>query len=366
MDNREIYENISDIVDEIFNNYVVRRGSVAPYFTQFCNGTTSTCNGLSQWGTVSLANQGLTPLEILRAFYGEDIDLVQNAPVQNITESYPGVPLKVGDTGNEIKILQTELNRIARNFPAIPTIPEENGIFGLTTENSVREFQRIFGLPVTGQVDKSTWYSIKRYYAGVKNLSDLISEGISLEEAQLPYARQLSEGMTGVEVRVLQYYLNVLSYFNPDLNPLPLDGVFGPQTTAAVRAFQLFYGLPQTGVVDTATRNTLSKIYVDTVENLPAGYSGNRAKLYPGYFLSEGMSGENIRDLQTYLSLIGRTYPEVPPLPITGYYGGQTRAAVQLFQQLFGLPVTGAVGPITWYTIAKEYDFLLDEQSAAV
>ncbi len=359
VENREIYENVSDIVDEIFNNYVVRQGSVAPYFTQFCNGTTSRCNGLSQWGTVSLAESGLDPLQILRNYYGEDIDIVMNAPVQNVEESYPGVPLRRGDTGNDVKVIQTELNRISRNYPAIPKIAEENGIFGVDTENAVREFQRIFNLNVTGQVDKSTWYRIKQYYAGVKSLSDLVSEGITIEEAQLPFVRQLSQGMQGPQIQILQYYLNVIAYFNPNLNLSPLDGVFGPATTTAVREFQALYGLPQTGVVNNDTWIRLRDVYAETVASLPEGYSGDRAKLYPGYFLTEGASGQDVRDLQTYLSLIGRYYPELPELPITGYFGSQTADAVRTFQSLFGLPVNGAVGPVTWYTIANQYDFLI-------
>ena len=357
--NREIYENISRIVDEIFNNYVVKQGSVEPFFTQFCNGTTSTCPGLSQWGTVSLANAGFTPFEILQNYYGTDIGIVENAPVAEIEESYPGVPLRIGDSGNNVKIIQTELNRIARNYPAIPKIAEENGVFGVDTEAAVRKFQQIFELAPTGEVDKSTWYKIKQYYVGVKNLSDLVSEGITLSEAQVPFATQLSEGSQGIGVRTIQYYLNIIAYFNPDLNPPPLDGIYGPETSAAVKQFQQYYGLPVTGVLNTATWNVLNRIYSETVEFLPEGYSGDYGKLYPGYFLSEGMSGENIRDLQTYLALIGRNFEAIPEIPVTGYFGTQTRDAVIAFQNAFGIPANGAVGPITWNTIVQQYDFLV-------
>lgn len=357
--NREIYENISRIVDEIFNNYVVKQGSVEPFFTQFCNGTTSTCPGLSQWGTVSLANAGLTPFEILQNYYGTDIGIVENAPVAEIEESYPGVPLRIGDSGNNVKIIQTELNRIAQNYPAIPKIAEENGVFGVDTEAAVRKFQQIFELAPTGEVDKSTWYKIKQYYVGVKNLSDLVSEGVTLSEAQVPFATQLSEGSQGIGVRTIQYYLNIIAYFNPDLNPPPLDGIYGPETTAAVKQFQQYYGLPVTGVLNTATWNVLNRIYSETVEFLPEGYSGDYGKLYPGYFLSEGMSGENVRDLQTYLALIGRNFEAIPEIPVTGYFGTQTRDAVIAFQNAFGIPANGAVGPITWNTIVQQYDFLV-------
>lgn len=356
---REIFENISLIVDDIFNDYVVRQGEIQPLFTQFCNGTTSTCAGLSQWGSVDLANAGLTPFEILQRYYGQNIGIVENAPVADIQESYPGVPLRLGDAGNNVKIIQTQLNRIARNYPAIPKISQENGVFGLETQAAVRKFQEIFGLTPSGEVDKSTWYKIKQYYVGVKSLSDLVSEGLTISEAQVPFATLLREGAQGIGVRTIQYYLNILAYFNPALLPPPLDGVFGASTTAAVRQFQQYYGLPVTGVVNTATWNVLNRIYSETVEFLPEGYSGEYGKLYPGYFLSEGMSGENIRDLQTYLSLIGKNFDAVPEIPVTGYFGPQTREAVIAFQNAFGIPANGAVGPITWNTIVQQYDFLV-------
>lgn len=357
---REIYENISLIVDDIFNDYVVRQGNIEPFFTQFCNGTTSTCAGLSQWGTVSLAEQGFTPFSILQNYYGDDIGIVENAPVAEIEDSYPGVPLRVGDAGNNVQIIQTQLNRIARNYPAIPVIPEPNGIFDLATEEAVRKFQQIFGLTQSGEVDKSTWYRIKQYFVGVKSLSDLVSEGLTLEEVQVPFSTSLREGSQGIGVRTIQYYLNIIAYFNGSLTPPPIDGVFGPSTTQAVREFQNYYGLPATGIVNVATWNVLNRIYSETVEFLPANYSGGFARLYPGYFLSEGMSGQNVTDLQTYLSLIGRNYESIPEIPVTGYFGSQTRAAVEAFQTAFGLDPTGAVGPITWNSIASQYDFLLD------
>ncbi|MBQ8203990.1 MAG: peptidoglycan-binding protein [Clostridia bacterium] len=358
----EVFDNISLIVDEIFNDYIARQGNIEPLFAQFCNGTTSTCAGLSQWGTVSLANEGLIPYAILQRYYGEDINIVNDAPVSEVDESYPGAPLVLGDSGNNVKTIQVQLNRIGQNYPAIPRIARTDGVFGIDTQEAVRKFQEIFNLSQTGSVDKSTWYKIKQYYVGVKSLSDLVSEGVSLEEATLPFSTRLSQGMQGIAVRTLQYYLNILAYFNPNLNPLPLDGVFGPETTQAVRDFQGLYGLTQTGVVTSPTWINLQNAYRETVSALPAGYEGTRAKLYPGYFLSEGMSGSDVTNLQTYLARIGRSYAQVPEIPVTGYFGSQTRAAVEAFQSLFGLPVNGAVGPVTWNTIANQYNFLVETE----
>ena len=340
---REIFENIGNIVDDIFNDYIVRQGSIQPLFAAFCNGTTSQCEGLSQWGTVQLANQGFTPFRILQNYYGTDIGIVEDAPVGFTEESYPGVPLRVGDSGNNVRIIQVELNRIGQNYPAIPKIELPDGIFRLDTESAVRKFQEIFNLPQTGEVDKSTWYSIKRYYAGVKGLSELAAEGVSISEATVPFADELSAGQSGIPVRTVQYYLSIIAYFNGALAPVPLTGEFDSATVAAVERFQEFYGLPVTGIVDDATWNTITRIYTETVAALPAGYEGENAKLYPGYFLSIGMRDENVRSLQEYLAFLGRNIADLPELPVTGYFGTQTEEAVTRFQQLFGLPVSGAV-----------------------
>ena len=203
--NRDIFSNVSDIVDEIFNSYVRRQGSVEPYFTQYCNGTTVTCDGLSQWGTVTLAEQGYTPYEILTYFYGDDIDIVTGAPVRTGTPSYPGLPLRQGDGGNDVRTKQIQLNRISRNYPAIPKIPNPDGIFGQETEDAVRAFQRIFNLTVDGIIGNATWYRIAYLYTAVKRLSELDSEGISLEEASQQYPGVLRPGDTGPEVQFVQY-----------------------------------------------------------------------------------------------------------------------------------------------------------------
>lgn len=359
---RDIFENVSLIVDELFNDFIVRQGTVNPIFASFCNGTTSTCAGLSQWGTVSLANDGLTPYEILQRYYGQDINIINNAPVENVEESYPGRPLRLGDAGNDVEVLQEELNRIARNYPAIPKIAEVNGIFTTATQEAVRAFQDIFDLPVTGEVDKATWYSIKRYYAGVKSLSELISEGVSLEEAQLPFEGILREGSVGVGVSLVQYYLDVIAYFGGLTAIIPINGVYDAATAEAVRDFQRYFSLPETGEVDRDTFNQLSDIYRQTVAGIPDSIYGESARLYPGYILSEGQQSDDVRNLQTYLSYIADFYKDIPKIPVTGYFGSQTRAAVETFQRLFGINVTGVVGAATWYEIAQQYDFLKETE----
>ena len=158
---RPIYESISRIVDKIFNEYVRRQEQEAPYFTSFCNGSTVTCQGLSQWGTVSLANQGLTPLQILRSYYPNDIEIAETNIITDVVTSYPGTPLRTGSTGLDVQTIQTYLNRIRQNYPAIPVITDQSGVFGDSTRAAVIKFQSIFGLTPEGIVGKSTWLSLK-------------------------------------------------------------------------------------------------------------------------------------------------------------------------------------------------------------
>ena len=353
---RDIFENISDITDEIFNNYVVRQGSIAPYFTQFCNGTTVTCEGLSQWGTVTLANQGYTPYQILQYYYGDDINIVQNAPMRPGVASYPGTPLRLGMVSNDVRTIQLQLNRIANNYPAIPKIGNANGFFDQPTENAVRAFQRIFNLTEDGIVGKATWYKIKLYYNSVRRLGELSAEGIPLEEVSPVFPSVLQEGMQGQNVKDLQYYLNVVANFNNAIPSVAMDGIFGPSTTAAVRAFQQFYGLTADGIVGVQTWNKLQDVYQGIRASLSGGVQSPQAKIFPGFSLLEGMEGQDVTDLQTYLALIGRTYTNLPEIPVTGYYGSQTAAAVRAFQRAFGLAETGVVGATTWDTIANEYN----------
>lgn len=355
---REIFENISRIVDEIFNNYVVRQGSVEPLFTQFCNGTTVTCQGLSQWGTVSLANQGFTPYEILQYYYGDDINIVRNAPVEPYIPSYPGAPFGIGSSGNEVRTIQVELNRISNNFPAIPKILPANGIYGESTAEAVRVFQGVFDLPQTGVVNKATWYQIKYIYAAVKGLAELTGEGLRPSEVEQTFPEQLQLGDYGQPVRSVQYYLNVISYFNPEIPEVSADGVFGTDTEAQVIAFERFYGLTPDGVVDFRTWQLIQRIYDDILAGLPEGYESGAAALYPGYNLTPGLANDDVRELQTYLNTIGENYQALPTVPVTGYFGEQTENAVRRFQELFGLDVTGVVGAPTWDAIAREYNFI--------
>ncbi len=354
---REIFENISVLVDELFNDYIRRQGTVEPLFAAFCNGTTVTCNGLSQWGTVDLANQGMTPFEILQYYYGDDIEIVENAPVMQNQPSYMGQPLRLGDASNEVKTLQVRLNRISRNYPAIPKIPSADGYFGLYTEEAVKEFQRIFNLDPTGVVDKSTWYKIEYIFTSVKRLSELNSEGLRLEEVAKQFTEVLSMGMQSNEVKNLQYFLAVIGAYYEQVPPVPITGYFGEQTENSVKAFQRVYGLPETGIVNRQTWEDIYRAYDGIVQSVPVT-AGNDVILYQGRILQEGMTSDSIRILQEYLTFIHETYPDIPAVNNTGYFGPVTRSAVIAFQNRFGIQPTGVVGAVTWNEIAGVYSDL--------
>lgn len=254
---RSFFDNVSRLVDELFNDYLRRPGFVEPLAAKFCNGTTVTCEGLSQWGSQGLAEQGYNSTEILRNYYG-DVEIVPNAPIQGITSSYPGTPLRRGTTGPSVVTIQTELNRISQSYPAIPKIPVVDGIFGSRTEAAVRKFQEVFDLVPDGIVGPATWYALVRIYVAVNRLAELRSEGQRFYANSWATTDPIEPGDRGVKVEHLQYMLSVLSAYISEIPPLTIDGIFGNATRAAVIAAQRRFGLPQTGIVDF---NTWDEIY---------------------------------------------------------------------------------------------------------
>lgn len=254
---RSYFSNVARIVDELFDDYLRRPGFVEPLAAKFCNGTTVTCEGLSQWGSQYLSQQGYNSTQILRNYYG-DVEIVSNAPIRGIQSSYPGAALRVGSSGPEVVVIQTELNRISQNYPAIPKIPEVDGIYGPKTEAAVRRFQEIFDLEPDGVVGRATWYELVRLYTAVTRLSELRSLGQTFYANSWEYPNALNQGDRGEGVRHLQYMLSVLSEFIPQIPEVEVDGIFGPATRSAVLAAQRYLGLPQTGAVD---EDTWDEIY---------------------------------------------------------------------------------------------------------
>ena len=348
----QFFENISQIVDDIFNNYIVKDDQVQPLFAAYCDGINTTCDGLSQWGSVELARQGLSPTEILKRYYGDDIRIVYNAPVSPNIPSYPGFPFRLGSAGNYVRQLKVQLNRISNNYPAIPKIEEENIFFTTDMEESVKAFQEIFDLPVTGTVDKATWYEVKYLYNAVKKVADLASEGISIEEVEFPYGETLQLGEAGPYIRPLNYLLNFLSYFDSDIPKLNLSGEeFTENTKEMVIAFQTSNNIEANGIVDKNTWNALVTCYNQTKELIPEEYLYYEDKLYPGIFLSLGMTGDDILNLQNFLYIICEKTHQIPGVRVNGTFDELTEESIKAIQKRYNLPENGIVGPATWQKI---------------
>lgn len=354
---RNIFTNISQIVDEIFTTYIRRQGDLEPLFAEFCNGTTVTCDGLSQWGTVPLAEQGYNPYQILTYYYGDDINLVRNTPIRGLHSSYPGTPLQLGDRSGAVRTAQVMLNRISQNYPAIPKVYPVDGIFGTGTEQSVLAFQRIFNLTADGIVGRGTWYQMVYLYVSVKRLNELESEGQSILGLDLAYPDAIQPGDQGEKVYILQYFLNSLSNFYNQIPPVALDSIFGPATEQSVLAFQRLFGLPQTGIVGAETWSVLYNAFIGIADELERSANNVIIKTepYPGYELQYGSTGESVRVLQEYLNFISNTYNSIPPVKVTGEFGSYTRNSVTIFQRTFDLPETGIVDKETWDTLASVY-----------
>ncbi len=351
---RPIFENISEIVDDIFNSYVRRQGSVEPLFTAYCDGRQTNCEGLKQWGTVSLAKEGRVPYEILQFYYGDNIDIVTNVPVSDNTPSYPGRPLGLGDSSNDVQQMQIRLNRIARNYPGIPIISPADGNFTAETVQAVEKFQQVFGLTPDGIIGNATWYKIIYIYNSVKRLAELDSEGIAAGEIEQRFKRLLRLGDEGVEVSVIQYYLRVISNYYDTVPSIDVTGTFDTATDMAVRAFQQTYGLPVDGIVGRQTWNDIYRAYRGIVAAQVV--SADALPLYPGNILAEGSEGEYVRVLQEWLAALSDTYTDIPKITVDGRFGGATEAAVRAFQRRFGITANGVVGAVTWDAIASAYE----------
>lgn len=354
VENRQFFETISQVVDEFFNDYLVKDEQVQPFFAMYCDGRVTTCDGLSQWGSVSLANQGKGPLDILRNYYG-NVNIIFNAPSEENVRSYPGFPVEIGTAGDFVRMLNMQLNRIGQNYPAIPVILNDSPYFTIETENAVKKFQEIFNLPITGVVDKSTWYRIKYLYNAVKKISDLYSEGISIDEATLLFNKNLQVGDSGQYIKTLNYLTNVISYFDSSIPFLNLsEDTFNDDTKQVVVAIQNKYGLDSDGIVDSETWKVIKEVYRQIIRDIPSEYYVVLNEFYPGRFLSNGMSGDDIINLQKFLYIICKNTGSIPGVVVNGIFDNLTEQSVRAIQRKYNLEENGVVGPAVWYRIVEE------------
>ncbi len=355
---RNIFEEMSVIVDDIFNNYLTRPNRIEPLFASYCNGTTSTCAGLSQWGTVALAQDGQDFEDILRFYYG-DILINQTNDIRSPDESYPGTPLSLGDSNDDVRIIQEQLNRIAINFPQLPLITV-SGNYDQSTSDTVSQFQRLFVLPVTGIVDRSTWYRISQIYASVKRLAEITSEGQrAVYNQQLYPGTPIQTGSRGSEVQEIQFYLQRIARFNPIVESPVLDGIFGNDTRRSGVSFQNAYNLAQTGIVDEAVWNRLVEVYNGTLDNVDEPSNNVTPVPYPNFVLSPGAQGEYPRYIQQVLNIINNIFVTIPELEEDGIFGRETQQAVNRFSAIFGYEQNGVIDEILWNKINQIYSSVI-------
>ncbi len=357
---RNVFENVDRIVSEIFNSYVRRRGNVEPLFTAYCDGIEVQCNGLSQWGSVALAEQGLTPYEILKYYYGDDIDIISNVTVDGANPDAPSVPLSIGSANDYVRILQLRLNRISDNYPLIPKIATIDGIFAEDTEAAVKSFQETFGLGPDGIVGNATWYSVNRIYNAVKRLNELDSEGIKLDEVTKQYPGVLTLGSSGLGVSNLQYFLSYLSRFYSSIFPATIDGNFGNETRQSVISAQNTFGLIEDGVVGELTWNAIYNAYRGIIAEIPLQYVEGNILPFPGIVLRQGSDNDSVLLLQQYINVIAQIFDDVNSVELTGYFGAQTDRAVRSIQEITGLEANGIVGAITWDAITSLYSDIVN------
>ncbi len=357
---RNIYGNIERIVDEIFNTYIRRKGFEEPLFATYCDGKTSTCTGMTQWGSFELANEGYTPASILKYYYGQDIELVTTDNIMGIESTYSGTPLAIGSSSDDVATIQQQLNRIREDYPAIPLIVYTNGVFGTDTDAAVRKFQSIFNLTADGVVGKATWYRISIVYVSVKRLAELTSEGQSSEFKYIDPSVILSVGDRGEEVESLQYLMEYISIFYRNVRPTGIDGIFGQSTRDSLLSFQRAFGLSETGETNEETWYTLYAVYDSIISAvLPISpeqyFTGN---------LQQGDRGERVRLIQRYLNEISEYYGDIPALNEDGIFGSGTRNAVYEFQRLYLFNDTGIVDSVTWYRIVELYNYIQKQKNA--
>ena len=349
---RTVFDVMVRITDDIFNTYLRKRGTVNPYYSEYCDGKSVTCPGLKQWGTVTLANNGRSALQILRYYYGSDIEIVRTSNIQSIPQSYPGSPLRQGDSGTAVFTLQRQLNRITKDYPFLGKLTVD-GVFGSRMAATVRAFQKQFNLTADGVVGRQTWYKISYIYVSVKDLAELTSEGETFSGTLSDGTwggTVLRTGSTGSSVEQLQFWLNTLAQYESSIPSLTVDGVYGTGTANAVRAFQRKYGLTVDGVVG---RATWTEVY-DQFRSIQSDNGTPNA--YPGTALREGASGQNVRLVQFWLKIARTVYSSLSNVTVDGKFGSATTAAVRRFQTYFGLTSDGVVGRTTWNKLYEVYN----------
>ena len=270
-------------------------------------------------------------------------------PVTNIDEIYPGSPLKLGSDSQAVLNMKNSLNAISVNYPAIPKISPINSIFDESMEAAVKQFQHIFNLPVTGIIDKATWYEIRKIFNAVIKLATTTAEAIA------PGVPPIEDLEVIPMVQIVQYFLNVLSAYYSSIPAVDINGMLNEQTVSAINEFQKTFKLPVTGIIDDETWFNMYNSIQGILNTLPSTAISLPALLYLNEVYSEGSEGPGVYIMQQFLDYISIIMNNVPFVIPNGFFGPETTEAVKAFETQFGLEPDGIIDRETWNKIVEIY-----------
>lgn len=357
--NGAVFSNVNEIADRIFNEYIAGDYGIWPINAEICYDGVR-CRGISVEGSIAMAENGRTCEEILEYYFGREFGIVRNAAVRGLQNSFLfNYPMYQGQAGPDVSGLQIALNRISANYEGIPYIETANGIYGEETALAVSEFQRIFDLPITGNIEKNTYYKLLYVLDTIYKLNYLVLQMGEYSDIPTELRAELKYGDVGNQVKLLQYYLLFISAFEPSIPPLQIVGVFGEKTYQAVVAFQEMFGFEPDGVVTEPLWRVLIDVYEGLYSTLPPSAFSETAISYGGNILVLGSVGREVRYLQKYLDKVAENYPEFPEILLNGEFDEQTENAVKAFQRLFQIKETGVVTSTTWNLLSEVYNAIV-------
>ncbi len=357
--NYPVYDNVNRIADSIFNEYVSRDADSYPIDADICYEGLR-CSGLSVEGSIEMAENGQGYEDILKYYFGRDIYIAKKSEVSGLKNDLALLyPIYPGESGNKVTSLNVALNRIGSNYSTIPKVDFSDDIYGSTTTQAVKEFQRIFDLEQTGIVEKTTYYKLLYVYTSISRLADLVKAGKELSDILPELRSELKYGSVGNTVKLLQYYLSLVSAYESRVPPLQIIGVFGENTYQSVTAFQKIFGLSPDGVVTEEVWEILRSVYTGLYSALPPTSFGGDAYDYFGSILILGSEGADVRYLQEYLKSIGNTYGFLSDVDVSGIFDEKTENAVKEFQKIIGIKDSGVVTSTTWNAITGVYNAII-------
>lgn len=272
-----------------------------------------------------------------------------------VNETYPGKPLRLGDKNEHVLNIKIALNAISVNYPSIPKITPVDDTFNESMENAVKEFQRIFYLPITGVVDKATWFQIIIIYNAVISLAEITVQGALVHEVPIDNIFEIQDGQVIPRIQLVQYFLNVLSAYYDTIRPVDINGILNSETINEIKEFQKTMGLPATGMLDDETWETMHRSVLGILRVLPPTAVTLPAFIFPNVIIQEGSEGAEVIIVQELLSFISTKIPAIPNVDTDGIFGPETKNAVIAFQRQHGIEEDGIVDEETWNKLVSVY-----------